>query len=472
MNAVRPPSPDHPVTDPALDTRASALHRPGAVPRPLAPPLAAAAPATAPPGAAGNAPGAPPAAVVPPRRRRAWLLGFAAVLLLAGAGLALRDVLQPADAPGDAAAPPADEPLSQGEFRLSDSEMRALRIEAVGTRGFRTERIAEGRIAVNEDQATPVFSPYNGRVVRAAARLGETVAAGDTLFEIETTDLAGAAGELLSAADAVQKARATLDQARREEARQASLFGARAASQRDVEQARTAAATAAEDLRSAEATLSAARDKLRVLGRSPEQVARIEQSRKVDAVVPVTAPIGGTVTQRRVGPGQWLSAGGSDPVYTIADLSTVWLVAAVREMDAPMIRPGLPVEVMVGALPGRVFPARITTVGAGLDPATRRLTVRAEVEDPDRVLKSEMFATFRIAVGEARTAVAAPVNAVIFRGAEASVWVALDGHRFLLRRIGTGVRSGDVVEVTEGLNDGERIVTGGALFIDRAARID
>jgi cobalt-zinc-cadmium efflux system membrane fusion protein len=100
------------------------------------------------------------------------------------------------------------------------------------------------------------------------------------------------------------------------------------------------------------------------------------------------------------------------------------------------------------------------------------MTVRAEVLDPDRLLKPEMFATFRISVGETEKAVAVPVNAVIYRGAEASVWVALDGNRFMLRRIRPGIRAGDMVEVTDGLNDGERVVTGGALFIDRAARID
>jgi cobalt-zinc-cadmium efflux system membrane fusion protein len=192
----------------------------------------------------------------------------------------------------------------------------------------------------------------------------------------------------------------------------------------------------------------------------------------VDAVVPVTAPIGGSVVQRRVGPGQWLSTGAGDPVFTIADLSTMWLVAAVREMDAPMIRTGQAVEVTVGALPGRSFDAKITAVGAGLDPATRRLTVRAEVQDPDRLLKPEMFAAFRIAVGEGHQAVGVPVNAVIHRGPEASVWVALDGNRFMLRRIQTGIRDGDMLEVKDGLNPGERVVTGGALFIDRAARID
>ncbi|MCB4823181.1 efflux RND transporter periplasmic adaptor subunit [Roseicella aerolata] len=411
-----------------------------------------------------------PEAEAPPPRRRLWIPALL-LLLAAGGGYAWHASRQEVPIPHS---PPASvtEPLSQGEFRLSDNEVRALRIEEMQLRDFRAERVAEGRIAINEDRATPVFSPYNGRVVRVTARLGDSVQAGDPLFEIETTDLAGAAQDLLSAADAANKARATLDQARREEARQASLFSARAASQRDVEQARVATLGAAADQRSAEAMLAAARDKLRVLGRTPEQIARIEQTRQVDAVVPVTAPIGGSVTQRRVGSGQWLSTGASEPVFTIADLSTMWLVAAVRELDAPLIRAGQPVKVTVGALPGREFDARITATSAGLDPVTRRMTVRAEVQDPERLLKPEMFATFRIAVGEEQRSVAVPVNALIYRGAEASVWVALDGGRFMLRRVTPGIRAGEMVEVTDGLKPGERVVTGGALFIDRAARID
>ncbi|SDB11833.1 efflux RND transporter periplasmic adaptor subunit [Belnapia rosea] len=416
---------------------------------------------------------APEPARAPPRGRgRLWLLLALAGIVAGGGYYAYEASRKAAGAVPTSPVASQNEPLSQGEFRLSDTEMRALRIEEMHARAFRAERVAEGRIAYNEDRSTPVFSPYNGRVVRAMVRMGDQVKAGDTLFEIETTDLAGAANDLLSAADLANKSRATLDQARREEARQNSLFSARAASQRDVEQARTAALGAIADLRSAEASLAAARDKLRVLGRGMDQIARIEQTRQVDAIIPVTAPIAGTVVQRRVGPGQWLSTGAADPVFTIADLSSMWLVAAVRELDAPMIKLGQPVEVSVGALPGHRFDARIATMGAGLDPSTRRMTVRAEVKDPENLLKPEMFATFRISVGEGEENVGVPVNAIIYRGAEASVWVALDGNRFLLRKIAPGIRSGDMVEVTEGLKPGDRVVTGGALFIDRAARID
>jgi cobalt-zinc-cadmium efflux system membrane fusion protein len=417
--------------------------------------------------------GPPPAApgrMRTPRGRLPWLAAAAAALLAATGGAYFW--LRSSPTPVAVSDPGQPEPLSPGEFRLSDAEVRALRIETVGPHDFRDERIAEGRIAYNEDRSTPVFSPYSGRVVRVLARLGDEITAGEALLEMETTDLAGAANDLLSAFDASNKAHATLEQALREERRQNSLFSARAASQRDVEQARVAAANAAEDLRSAEAALAATRDKLRVLGRTQEQIRRIEATRMVDAVVPVVSPIAGTVVQRRVGPGQWLSSGGSDPIFTIADLSTVWLVAAVREWDAPMVCLDQPVEVTVGALPGRRFDAKVTGIDAGLDPATRRLTVRAEVQDPEHLLKPEMFATFHIALGEPKRSVAVPAGAVVHRGSEASFWVALDGNRFILRRIATGVRSDGMLEVMEGVNAGERVVTGGALFIDRAVRID
>lgn len=418
-----------------------------------------------PTGPAGAAP--PP----PPQRgslRRYAVYGAVATVVVMGGWLLLGGEGEK-QAPAPAAAAPA---LPPGQFRLNDNELKALRIEPVRSQSFQPARVAEGRIAYNEDRSTPIFTPYNGRVVRAPARLGDMVAAGDTLFEVETTDLAGAANELLTAVDALNKARTTLEQALREERRQASLFGARAASQRDVEQARAAARGAEADLRTAQATLDAARDKLRVLGRPAEEIKAIEETRRVNAIVPVVAPIPGVVTQRRVGPGQWLATGGSDAQYTISDLSTMWLVAAVREVDAPFIRTGQQVGVTVGALPDRRFNATITTVGAGLDATTRRLLVRAEVQDPDHLLKPEMFATFRIDTGAPIQAPAVPVEALIFRGSEASVWLAMPDRLFVLRRVRLGIRAGNVLQVVEGLQEGDRIVTGGALFIDRAARID
>lgn len=415
-------------------------------------------------------PPATAAGAKPARRRAPLLLGIA---LVAAGGLAwhfsesTRGVVV---APASAAA--AKGRLPDGSFRVSDAEARMLRIEPVARRDFRPERIAEGRIAFNENRATPVYPPFAGRVVRVVAQPGQAVAPGDVLFEIETTDLTQAASDLLAALDGVAKARTQAELAQRNEARQRELFAARAAARRDLEQAQAELANALADQRTAETVLAAARDRLRVFGRDSQAIAEIERTRRVNAVVPVLAPLAGTVVQRRVGPGQWLNAGGAEPVFVIADLSEKWLVAAVREVDVPLLREGQAVTVTVDALPDRSFPARIEHLASALDPASRRLAVRAAVQDADGLLRPEMFASFRIAVGEAASAVAVPAAALIHRGAEASVWEALDDTRFILRRVRTGLRADGSVQIVEGLSPVARVVTGGALFIDRAAAVD
>ncbi|MBR0655446.1 efflux RND transporter periplasmic adaptor subunit [Plastoroseomonas arctica] len=413
---------------------------------------------------------APPAPPVPPRRRKR-LLGVAVVLALgAGAGAYWWLTQRAPTAEAVPVTGAATGRLTDGSFRLPPAQARLLRIEPVGRRDFRPERVAEGRISYNEDRSTPVFAPYTGRVLRAVAQPGQQVQAGEVLFEIETTDLTQAANDLLGALDGTGRARTQLTLATRNLARQRELFAARAAARRELEQAEADLANAEGDLRTAEASLAAARDRLRVLGRDPAAIAEIERTRRVNAVVSVVAPLAGTVVQRRIGPNQWLGAGGSDPVYTIADLSDVWLVAGVRELDAPLVRIGQEIEVTVSALPGRTFAARIEHVGAALDPTTRRLAIRAAVQDPEHLLKPEMFAAFRIAVGDARNAVAVPASALIHRGAQVSLWEAIDDTRFILRSVRVGPQIGGYVQVTEGLEDGARVVSGGALFIDRAAQ--
>jgi cobalt-zinc-cadmium efflux system membrane fusion protein len=188
-------------------------------------------------------------------------------------------------------------------------------------------------------------------------------------------------------------------------------------------------------------------------------------------VATVVAPIAGTVIDRQVGPGQYIQSGAANPVYTVGDLSTVWLVASLREADASTIRVGDTAEVRVLALPGKVFRARITYVAPQVDPASRRIAVRAEVANPARELKPEMFATFALVNAEtARRSPAVPSSGVVFEGEEARVWVAGGGGRIELRRVRTGRTESGLVEVVEGLKPGERVVTSGTLFIDREVK--
>jgi cobalt-zinc-cadmium efflux system membrane fusion protein len=188
----------------------------------------------------------------------------------------------------------------------------------------------------------------------------------------------------------------------------------------------------------------------------------------------VTAPIGGTVIQRQVGLGQYVTSaasGGSAPAFTIADLATVWLVANVRESDAPSLRIGQPAEVTVLALPGRKFAARISWIGASIDPGTHRLLVRAEVQNREGLLKPMMFASFSIATSEPAAAPAVPQSAIVYEGEKARVFV-VDGENVAARKVRIGRRSDDMIEIVDGLKAGEKVVTAGTLFVDRAAASD
>ena len=175
------------------------------------------------------------------------------------------------------------------------------------------------------------------------------------------------------------------------------------------------------------------------------------------------------MVQRKVGPGQYVCSGASDPVYVIGDLSTVWLTAFVRESDAAKVAVGQDVTFNVMALPGRPLTARINYVATAIDPATRRLLVRATIDNPDGALKPEMFANVTLYSPSDHPALGVPKQALIYEGDQVRVWVAHNDKSIELRLIKPGLANGDLVEVLGNLKPGEQIVTKGSLFIDRAA---
>jgi cobalt-zinc-cadmium efflux system membrane fusion protein len=359
---------------------------------------------------------------------------------------------------------------ADGAFRPSDTQWASLKLAAVRQVAFRDERATDGKIAINEDTTTPVFSPFSGRVSHLIARPGEHVARGAPLFAIEASEFVQGQNDLVTAVAGVDKARSRLALAQQIEKRQKELLAIKGGALKDLEQAESDLIGAQGDMRSAEIALAASRNRLRILGRTDEEIDKLEKIDRIGAETIVNAPIGGTIIQRRVGLGQYINTGATDPVFTVGDLSTVWLVANVRESDAPKMRIGAPVEVSVLAYPGRIFNAKLSYVAPALDSNTRRLPVRAEIENPDRELLPEMFASFRIVSGESRLMPAVPQDAVVYEGAQARVWVARpDQKSVVTRSIDVGTTTNGLVEVRKGLSVGETVVASGTLFIDRAA---
>jgi len=407
--------------------------------------------------------------------RRAQIAGLVVLAALAGLALLLVPLLR--SELGAREEVKAEQPaLAPGRFRPTEVQWATLKFGAVQRLTFRPERITDGKIAIDDDRTTPVFSPYSGRVTRLFAKAGDHVDKGAPLLALEASEFVQGQNDLISAVAALNTARSQLKLAAINEKRQHELFDAKAGALKDWQQAQADLESAKNTERSAEIALAAVRNRLHILGKSDREIDDLETARKMDPQAIVTAPIGGTVIQRQVGLGQYINstaAGASTPVFSIGDLSVVWLVANVRETDAPLMHVGAPVDVRVLAYPGRVFKAKLTYVAPAIDANTHRLPVRAEVENADGALKPEMFASFSIMTGDAVAAPAVPQESVIYEGDVAHVWLAHDDKSLSLRQIRTGRTDADgMVEVLAGLEPGETVVTSGSLFIDRAAQGD
>lgn len=351
-------------------------------------------------------------------------------------------------------------------------QWQMLTVEPVKVRTFRHEHLTEGKVSINEDTATPVYSPYPGRVTRLMAKPGDMVMQGQPLFFIEATDMVQAQNDFLAGVANLNKARSRLELTEIVEKQNKSLYESRAGSLREYQQAQTDHSQARSEVTSAEAALEAARNRLVILGKTDEEIKAFREKGRINPETPIFAPIAGTVVQRRVGHGQYVSytsIGSVDPVFTIGNLSTAWIMAFVRESEAPKVRVGQQFEFKVMAYPDQTFEATIDHVAASLDTGTRRLAVRATIDNTDFRFKPEMFASVTIFTDIRKQSIAVPRDAVIFEAARARVWVARQDGSIEERQITTGLVSGSMIEVLDGLMPDDRIVTRGSIFLDRAA---
>jgi membrane fusion protein, heavy metal efflux system len=351
----------------------------------------------------------------PPAPERQDLSAQKQVLLVAVlAGLALVAVLGAFFWDVGANSPSAQSP-AQGKlasFVPTSQQLSSLNIRAVQRRVFRTKIVTDGYVAPNGGFAS---GGANG-----AVRDGVPMLAG------QSSDVLQAESDLTTASAQYRAAAAN-------ESRQHQLYDSQGAALKDWQQAQV-------DLASASAALSNARGRLRILGKSGSAAAAVER----DPAAQQTA-------------------------FAVGDLSTVWLVANVREADAGLVHPDDQVQVQVPAYPQETFQAEVTYVSSVIDPVTHRLVIGAEIHNAGEKLKPNMTASFTIIAGPAANAPAVPQSALVYEGDAVRVWVVGQHGDLVLRNITIGRSDGDFVEVTSGLSAGEQIVTSGALFIDQAA---
>jgi cobalt-zinc-cadmium efflux system membrane fusion protein len=354
-------------------------------------------------------------------------------------------------APAVQAAPSGDSGLQFVE--LTEKQTGSLKIGPVELRSFEVLKTAVGTIDFNQNMLVQVFSQYPGKILKAPFNLGDEVKLGDILFTIDSPDLLQAESGLLASAGVLELQTRTL-------ARATQLLKAGGSAQKDVDQATS-------DHQTAEGNFKAAKNAVRIFGKTDAEIEQILAQRKVDSTLLVPSPISGRIIARNAAPGFLTQPGNAPAPYSVADLSTMWMIANVIETDAPAYRLGQEVEVKVPAYPDTVFHGHVTTVGSMIDPNSHRQLVRSEIADPQHLLRSGMFASFVIRMGDPTRSLAVPVEGVVREGdGTMTVWVTADRRRFVKRTVKVGIQQqGGLSQILEGLEPGELVVTDGAVFL-------
>ena len=349
------------------------------------------------------------------------------------------------------AASPA--PRTDPSVELTDAQLKGIKIGAAAEHAFAQERTAVGSIDFNENLAVQVFSPYQGKIIRAYTEVGDQVRKGQTMFTIESPDLIQADSNLIAAAG-------LLDLTTHALARAKQLYEVQGIAEKDLQQAIS-------DQQTAEGALKAGRDAVRVFGKSEDEIDAIVAHRKIDPVLVVPSPITGQITARVAQPGLLVQPGNAPAPYIVADVVTVWMLANVSESNVQYVNVGQKVGVSTMAYPNQQYEGKITVVGASVDPNLHTLLVRSEIQNPRRELKPGMLANFVIRIGDPVSAAAVPPESVVREGdGTMTVWVTTDRHHFTQRKIKLGQQGADYDQILDGLKPGDLVVTDGAVFLD------
>jgi cobalt-zinc-cadmium efflux system membrane fusion protein len=342
-----------------------------------------------------------------------------------------------------------------GEVWLSQQQVVDAKIDVkqVTDQDVDDTILTSGRVALDDLRSGHIFSPVTGRVVRIDAQLGQRVKKGEPLATLESPDIGNTVSD-------VHKAEADLIAAQHDYERKKDLFEQKAGSAADLE--------AAEDsYRKAKAEIERARQKQSLL--------RVGSADAVTQMYTLTSPIDGEVLMRNINPGIEVqgqySGGATQELFTVGELDRVWVLADLYEMDISRVHVGTPADVTVVAYPAKVFKGQVDWVSGMLDPTTRTAKVRCTFDNPERLLRPEMYATMQISVDQKR-ALAIPRSALLRLGEYKVVFVQVGDEpgRVRFQRVPVDVDEGESspwLEVKHGLATGQKIVVNGAILLSQ-----
>lgn len=337
--------------------------------------------------------------------------------------------------------------------KLIESAAKGINVVEVTPQPGRMEILLSGKIQYKEDRVSKVSSPVAGRASRILAKLGDRVSEGAPLAAIESPEAGSAYADFLRARSDLAFSERALHLAE-------DLYETRAISQKELQQAKN-------DYLKAKTELNRTKARLLSFYRDPDREEE-SGSPSAQALFELKAPISGVVVEKNITQGQGVSADPSQPLFTVADLSTVDFVGQIFEKDVARIALNAEVVVTVDAYPDERFLGRVRYIGAQVDPATRTIQVRGEVPNSAGRLKPEMFARIAIQSVSAEKILAVPQSAVVEEGGKNYLFLVKPDQAFEKRAVTLGPRWGAEIQVSDGLRSGDRVVTSGALLLKAA----
>ncbi|MBI4742093.1 MAG: efflux RND transporter periplasmic adaptor subunit [Betaproteobacteria bacterium] len=305
------------------------------------------------------------------------------------------------------------------------------------------------RIEVDEQRVARIGAAVTGRVTQIHATLGQRVQRGETLATLHSAELSAAQLAYLKALSQAALQRRAVERAK-------LLFASDVIGSAELQKRES-------ELVQAEAERQASHGQLGVLGMTERATQTLATSRSVHSLSSVTATLDGVVIERKVTPGQVVQP--ADALFTVADLSHVWLVAEAPEQQAALVKKGEAAQAEIPALNGKRLEGRLIYVADTINPDRRTVTLRMDVDNPERLLKPEMLASMLIR-GAPQRRLLIPAAAVVREDNKDHVFVRVDEQRFQLRAVTLGQESNGSIPVQAGLKSGERIVSEGAFHLN------
>lgn len=332
-----------------------------------------------------------------------------------------------------------------------------------------------GGVGPNETRISHLRPITRGRILKVPARLGDQVRAGQVLATYDNIELGEALGQYAVVLATLKKAQTEAEVARRSMERAKNLVELGAVARAELERRTAEYANAQSSIDTQRAELARIEEKLHRYGLNDPEIRQmtasgvIESHREVSQTN-VRAPFNGVITNLDVVEGETVET--DREMFTVADLSMVWVQANIYETDIRVVRKGVQATVSVDAYPGETFAGQLTYISDILDPKTRTLKVRCEVPNPNGRLKLDMFVTVDIPTPTGRNAIMIPSTAIQQINDQPVVFVRLNATDFQRRLVQTGARDGEWVEVVSGVKAGESVATHGSFQLKSIALRD